>query len=171
MKIKIAIKNRFTGKILFEYESKDNNIKNTLLKAFKSGADLSGANLSGADLSGADLSGADLSRSDLSGAYLSGTYLSGAYLSGTYLFNDGEKIIIKKAVVITGLYLYWGMAIIDENNKEYIKLGCHTRSVKEWENDFWNNDDEFPNNGSLKSELRVFAYKTFKKWLKLNRKL
>jgi hypothetical protein len=44
-------------------------------------ADLSGADLSRADLSGADLSGADLSRADLSGANLSGANLSGANLS------------------------------------------------------------------------------------------
>ena len=132
MKIKIEIKKRSTGRVIFEYESKNNTILKTLEKA----------NLYGANLSGADLSD-----------------------------NDNNKIIIKKAVVITGLYLYWGMAVIDENNKEYIKLGCHTRSVKDWEKDFWNNDEEFPNDGSLKSNLRVFAYKTFKKWLKLNREL
>ena len=50
-----------------------------------SGADLSGANLSGADLSGANLSGADLRCADLSGADLSGADLSGADLSGAYL--------------------------------------------------------------------------------------
>ena len=45
MKIKIEIKNRFTGKVLFEYEKKNNNIKDTVAEAVKSGADLGGADL------------------------------------------------------------------------------------------------------------------------------
>lgn len=61
------------------------------------------------------------------------------------------------------------MPIITENNKEYIKLGCYLRLLKEWENDFWNNTKEFPNDGSLKSNLRVLAFETCKKWIELNR--
>ena len=57
-KIKIEIKNRFTGTVIFEYESEGNTIKETVIEAVKSRADLSGADLSCADLSGADLSGA-----------------------------------------------------------------------------------------------------------------
>lgn len=53
-KIKIEIKNRRTGKILFEYEKENNTIKDTLLEAIKSSADLSGAYLRGADLRGAE---------------------------------------------------------------------------------------------------------------------
>ena len=59
-KIKIEIKNRWTGKILFEYEKEDNTIKDTLIEAVKNGADLRGADLGGADLGGAYLGGADL---------------------------------------------------------------------------------------------------------------
>jgi len=89
-KIKIQIKNRFTGSVIFEYESENNEIKTTVKEAVKSRADLSGADLSRANLSGADLSGANLYRADLSGADLSGAYLyranlSGANLSGAYL--------------------------------------------------------------------------------------
>jgi len=84
-KIKIQIKNRFTGSVIFEYESEHNDIKTTVKEAVSSGADLSGAYLSGANLSGAYLSGADLSGADLSGAYLSGAYLLGAYLSGAII--------------------------------------------------------------------------------------
>ena len=63
--IKIETKNRWSGKVLFEYSSDNNTTKKTVLEAIKSGADLRGADLSGADLRGADLSGADLR-----GAYL-----------------------------------------------------------------------------------------------------
>ena len=84
-KIKIEIKNRFTGKVLFEYEKVDNTVKNTLFEAVKCGADLGGAYLRGADLGGAYLRGADLRGADLGGAYLGGAYLGGAYLRGAYL--------------------------------------------------------------------------------------
>ena len=57
-KIKIEIKNRFTGSVLFEYEKEDNTINDTVVEAVKNGADLRGAYLRGADLRGADLGGA-----------------------------------------------------------------------------------------------------------------
>ena len=89
-KIKLQIKNRWTGSLIFEYEKEDNTIKDTVLEAIKSGANLSGANLSDADLRGAylrdaDLRGAYLSGADLRGANLSDADLRGAYLSGAYL--------------------------------------------------------------------------------------
>ena len=54
-KIKIEIKNRFTGKVLFEYEKENNTVKDTVIEAVRKGADLRGADLGGADLWGADL--------------------------------------------------------------------------------------------------------------------
>ena len=65
MNIKLQIKNRFTGSLIFEYESENNTIKETLLEAIKSKADLRGADLRGADLRDADLRGADLRGADL----------------------------------------------------------------------------------------------------------
>ncbi len=67
-KIKLQIKSRWTGSVLFEYEKKDNTIKDTLIEAVKSDAYLSGAYLRGADLRGADLSDAYLRDADLSDA-------------------------------------------------------------------------------------------------------
>ena len=46
--IKIEIKNRWTGNILFEYLSENNTIKKTVSEAIKSGAYLRGADLRGA---------------------------------------------------------------------------------------------------------------------------
>ena len=91
--MKIKIKNRFTKKVIYfgEFDSIRDcvvsavNSRANLYVANLSGANLSGADLSGADLSGADLSGADLSRANLSGANLSGANLSGANLSGADL--------------------------------------------------------------------------------------
>ena len=60
--IKIQIKSRYFGSVLFEYEEENNTIKDTLIEAVKKGAYLSGANLSGAYLSVADLRSAYLRR-------------------------------------------------------------------------------------------------------------
>ena len=139
MKLKIEIKNRFTGKVLFEYENENNTIKDTLVKAVEQGADLRGAYLQGADLQGADLRGA---------------YLQGAE--------------IKSAIVFTGLYTYLVIPYITKENEKRIKMGCYDRSLQEWESDFWNNNNEFPNDGSLKSNQRLLAYETAKKWLELS---
>src|SRR3990167_1202114 len=90
---------------------------------------------------------------------------NGAYLTGA----DGEKIVIKKAVVFTGLYKYLVIHIISEDNSELVKMGCYTRTVEAWEKDFWNNLNEFLDHDSEESKLRVFAFETAKIWLKLNR--
>ncbi len=78
--IKISIKNRWTGSIIFEYSSVENTLAKTVLEALKGGADLRGADLRGADLRGADLRGADLREADLREANLCGANLCGANL-------------------------------------------------------------------------------------------
>ena len=199
MNVKIEIKNRWTGKVLFELESENNTVKNTVVEAVKGdaslrdadlrGADLSGADLCdaslrdadlcGADLCGADLRDADLRGADLRGANLSGASLSGANLSGANLRDanlsgadlsgaDLRGVKILKTIVFIGIYRYIAMPIIAEDGKHYVKLGCHLRTVEDWEKDFWNNDNEFPNDNSIKSQLRVLAYDTCKKWLEIN---
>jgi uncharacterized protein YjbI with pentapeptide repeats len=99
-KIKLQIKNRWTGNLIFEYEKEDNTIRDTVLEALRVGANLRDAYLRGADLSDAYLRDAylrgaylrdaylrdaDLSDADLSGAYLRDAYLRGADLSDAYL--------------------------------------------------------------------------------------
>ena len=83
--IKIQIKSRYFGSVLFEYEKENNTVKDTLIEAVKKDADLRGANLRGADLSDAYLSDADLSDANLRGADLRGADLRGADLSDAYL--------------------------------------------------------------------------------------
>ena len=106
----IAIKNRFTGDIIFQstkttYKeaveeaikskanlSEANLSKANLSKAYLSKAYLIGANLSEADLSKANLSGADLSGADLSKADLSWAYLSEAKLDGCLFYmGNGNR--------------------------------------------------------------------------------
>ena len=83
--IKISIKNRWTGSIIFEYSSVDNTLAKTVAEALKGVANLSGANLSGANLRGADLDEADLRGADLRGADLYEADLYEANLSGANL--------------------------------------------------------------------------------------
>ena len=115
--IKIEIRNRWTGSVVFEYTKEGNTITETVLEAIRRGANLRdanlcdadlcdadlcganlcgaylcganlcGANLCGADLYGADLYGADLRGADLRDADLCGAYLRGAYLRGANLYG------------------------------------------------------------------------------------
>ena len=87
MKTKFEIKS-YLGFLLFTFEGE--SLKEAVVSAIKSGANLSGAYLSGAYLDGANLGGAYLDGANLGGAYLSGAYLDGAYLSGAYL--DGAYL-------------------------------------------------------------------------------
>ena len=82
-KVKIQIKNRFTGNII--YESEKSTLKEAVVEAVANGADLRGVDLREADLRGVDLCGAnlyeaDLYRADLRGADLRGVDLRGANL-------------------------------------------------------------------------------------------
>ena len=101
--IKIEIKNRRTGNILFEYLSENNTIKKTVSEAIKSEADLCEADLCGADLRRADLyeadlCGADLRRADLRGADLYGADLYGADLRGADLYGaDLRRADLRRA--------------------------------------------------------------------------
>ena len=76
MKIKIQIKSRFfVNNVLFELETENNTVRETLLEAIKQGAYLQGADLQGADLQDANLRGANLQGADLRCAYLQGADL------------------------------------------------------------------------------------------------
>jgi len=178
MKVKLQIKNRWTGSILFEYEKEDNTLKETLIEAVKQGAYLRGAYLQGADLQGAYLQGAYLQGADLQGADLQGAYLQGAYLQGADLQGadlqgaylqgaDLQGVKIKTAAVFTGLYAYIVIPYITEQDEKRIKMGCYDRSLSEWEDYFWNNQNEFPNDGSQKSQMRLMAFNTAKSWLEI----
>ena len=89
--MKIEIKCRFSGSVLFSHEAEDNSMKLTLeaganlARANLAGANLDGANLDGANLAGANLAGANLDGANLAGANLAGANLAGAYLARAYL--------------------------------------------------------------------------------------
>jgi len=142
----MQIKHRWTQAVLFE--DAGDNIRDTAIAAVKEKANLSGANLRGANLGGADLRGADLYEANLREANLYG-------------------VKIRKAIVFSGLYKYVVIPFISEDGEKFVKMGCYTRKVSEWIADFWNNPNEFPNDGSEKSNLRKFAFETAMKWFEI----
>ena len=129
-----------------------------LTVAYLRGADLTGANLREVDLRGANLTGANLTEADLRGANLTGANLTEVDLGG-------KKIT--KGIVFTGLYKYIVIPYITEKHEKRVKMGCHDRSVTEWDADFWNNNREFPNNGDEDSKLRLMAFEAAKRWFEI----
>jgi hypothetical protein len=93
-KIKIEIKNRWTGKVIFEYENDKAAIKEAVIAANLIDANLRGADLRDANLRGADLIGANLRGADLIGANLGGANLRGANLS--FFKNDLWAVLLKQ---------------------------------------------------------------------------
>ena len=78
--IKIEIRNRWTGSVVFEYTKEGNTITETVLDAIRRGANLRDADLRDANLCDADLCGANLRDANLRGADLRGANLCGANL-------------------------------------------------------------------------------------------
>ena len=167
----MKIKHKYLGKVLFESDAptmRDLIEKANLEGVYLREADLRGANLRGADLEGAYLVGSDLRGSDLRGANLEGANLREADLRGADLrgANRNNKKI-KHFYSWAGLYEYVVEVQVSEDDSILIRLGCHTRTLEEWEANFWNNDNEFPNDGSEASELRLNAYNFAKKWAEI----
>ena len=135
--VKIEIKNRFTGSVLFTYEKENATIKDAVEQAVKKRADLRGANLEGANLRRAYLEGADLE-----GAYLRGAYLEGAYLEGADLRRADLRRADLEGANLEGaknkdkayipIYCKWSHSIIC--NK--IQIGCKEKTIEEWDSFF-----------------------------------
>ena len=83
--IKIEIRNRWTGSVVFEYTKEGNTITETVLDAIRRGANLRDADLRDADLCGANLCDADLRDANLRDANLCGANLCDANLRSANL--------------------------------------------------------------------------------------
>ena len=127
-KIKIQIKNKLNGSILFEYEKENNTIQDTLTEGVKNGVDLSGADLSGAYLSGANLSCLNLRCADLSGAYLCGVDLSGADLCGVDLSGANLSCVNLRCAVLSGANLC-GAYLCGVDLSGAVLIGANLRNV------------------------------------------
>jgi uncharacterized protein YjbI with pentapeptide repeats len=105
-KMKIEIKSRFIGEVLFAHEAEENSIKITLKAALQADANLRGANLYGANLRGANLYGANLYGADLYGADLYGANLRGADLRGADLRGANLRGANLRGANLRGADLY-----------------------------------------------------------------
>ena len=164
-KIKLQIKNRFTGSIIFEYEKENNTIRETVKEFIRqeievnkksyanlSYADLRYANLSSADLSYADLRYADLSYADLRYADLSYADLRYADLSSANLSSaDLDKRYISISCIGSSKRM---TTYCFEDNK--IWCGCFTGTLEEFESKV--NETHKNNEQYLKEYLGFINY-------------
>ncbi len=145
-------------------------VKANLRGADLRGANLREANLYGADLREANLYGADLREADLREANLYEANLREANLyeanlreANLYEANlRGAKGIIK----IENQYQYQAFGYFHKNQKRVV-LGCHNRTIEEWDADFNNNPREFPE-GTPQYINRLFIKNAIKEWLNEN---
>ena len=135
-----------------------------ILEGSKNGirANLQDADLQGANLWGANLQGANLWGANLRGAYLRGANLRGAYLQDTNLrgANLWKDLKVSDFCIVTGRYPYVSLAIISDSGIPWVRMGCLWKTVAEWDSigikqsNIWG----FPDDGSEKSEERVFLF-------------
>jgi hypothetical protein len=118
---KIQIKSVF-GKVIFEYECKNNTIKKTVEKAVFDKISLGSADLRSANLSSANLRSADLRSADLSSADLCSANLSSANL----------RLAKNKETAFIPLFCKWLFSIVGDK----IQIGCEKRTIEEWDKFF-----------------------------------
>ena len=104
--IKIEIRNRWTGSVVFEYTKEGNTITETVLDAIRRGADLRGADLRDANLRDANLRDANLCDADLCDANLCGANLCGADLYGADLCDANLRDANLRGANLYGASLY-----------------------------------------------------------------
>ena len=133
--MKIEIKHRFTGTVIFSHEAENNTIKLTVEAAVNlRNSDLSNSNLRNSNLRNSDLSNSNLRNSDLSYSDLRNSDLSNSDLSNSNLRNSdlsgatyGNGIpFTKPPLQLTGLK--WPILIMDT----HIKIGCELHPTSDW---------------------------------------
>jgi uncharacterized protein YjbI with pentapeptide repeats len=131
--MKIEIKSRFTGEVLFSHEAEENSVKITLLAAIEAEANLREANLREADLRGANLYGANLREANLYGADLRGANLREANLYGADLREADMRgaNLYGANLLKTPLFIYnleWDVTI----TTQHLRIGCQIHLISEW---------------------------------------
>ena len=112
--IKIEIRNRWTGSVVFEYTKEGNTITETVLDAIRRGADLRGADLRDANLCGANLRDANLCDADLRGANLRDADLRGANLDfSSWPLWCGTTGVIVDVRLAAQLALHGALVVVD----------------------------------------------------------
>jgi hypothetical protein len=115
------------------------------------------ADLGGADLLGAQLDGASLCHADLRDVILEDVHLADANLDGAILRDDFK---IGTFRYLFGLYRYPQWALVTDSGEPWVRMGCLFYSLAEWDRIGIrrSNRDEFPDDGSPRSEERIRAF-------------
>lgn len=101
--MKIEIKNKIDGSVIFSHEREGNSIKMTVVEALKACANLCGADLYGANLRGADMCGANLCGADMCGDKLTKNPL--------FLLNLQWDVVVTTTI---------------------LKIGCQIHTISDW---------------------------------------
>ena len=143
--MKIEIKHKYLGIVLFEHECEDNTIKLTLSLAVEKNADLNGANLWNADLSGANLWNANLSDADLRNANLRNADLSDANLRNANLWNANLSDADLRNAIGNGIHIISAQVLSYKIvfTAEFMWIGCRKRPLKTWWKDSEKESDTF----------------------------
>ena len=100
---------------------------------------------------------------EVGGGWAHKTAIIGAYAS----IGADAKVSANNIIYLGRAYKYTAAAYLDESLGLWtVQLGCYMRSVAAWDADFWNNPNEFPNDGSEKSNARLRAYRMLKAAIK-----
>jgi hypothetical protein len=177
----MKILNRFSGETIFEDNAE--TMRETVLNALKSDANLYGANLYGANLSRANLYGANLSRANLSDANLYGANLYGANLSRANLSDANlsranlsdanlyganlsdanlSRANLSRAQKVP-MHCRWTHGITGGN---LVHIGCEKRTVKGWDA-FFKSDEVISTERNTPEFKQIRAvYEAYKAYLK-----
>ena len=92
-------------------------------------------------------------------------FKAGDWFNAGYGFTAGDGFQISNHIILPNSYKYIARGYLNEiDKKHYIQLGCYLRTIDEWDGDFWNNNDEFPE-GSESGNLRFETFNKIKKYL------
>ena len=90
------------------------------------------------------------------------------FKAGKY-FTAGDNFEITNHIIFPNYYKYIGRMYYEINSKKwFFQFGCFLRTADEWEADFWNNNNEFPNDDSEESNKRLKLFHLMKDIIKLN---
>jgi len=140
--MKIEIKHRYTGDVIYSHECENNTILKTVEKAVKGNVSLAFADLHSADLRFANLRSANLYSADLRFANLYSANL--------------------RSVVKMPIYCKWSHGITNGN---LIHIGCEKRTIQEW-NEFFDSDEEIETPRGTEEFKQIQAvYEAYKAYL------
>lgn len=168
----------FSGNVFVRTNFNECSLKNanfefaTISIPILQSVDLSGCNLKDTFFHNTLLSDVKLTGATLINTYFNTSNLSKTDLTGAKLkTQEGEIFTVKKWKYYHNAYKYSAAGFISEDNLAFIRLGCFLRSVEDWEEDFWNNEYEFPDDGSKESLKRLNAYKKCLNWILKNKEM